>query len=549
MSLPKLIAFSVAELVISISGTYVIGSYIVKKRSDPVVVAYTVNPTITSTPTVDSSTDTTLSAPDDGQVEGAKSQRPTDVPNKKTDFGTLLSPTPTLVGVTNTPSPTPTSDNSSSVTNTPTPTPTTQQSLFATSTPTPTLTPLPTATNTPTPTIAATSTVTPTTSAPEPSGTSIFATVTPTITPTDIPSGFGTLLTLSATPTSVLSPTPSPVFVGDETIKLALSVSTMNQSKDKLNGPRNNAEIAALISKVKDLGSTHVGIETPYDSPVGTDVDALTYTKAWVDEARKQNLKVWHRHMPIKFEGIYNQPKATDPADGYPDKYITQVSNYIKENKELFQEGDIFTPIPEPQNSGVDGMNSNNHLCYDGQHQQWGPCMFGSVDSFNKWLRDIVTSSRNALTDIGLGSDKVRVVCCGFDGYMTWGDNNPDHQGQSFLTSDTITTLGAISIDHYPAANATMAQDLKEFRDKWPGVDLWVSETGSVPEMIGTSTVQEVTKMILDGIKENLNIIKGFQWFQLGPARDESLVHDDGNGGFVPSEQYDEVQTFYGLHN
>ncbi len=554
MSLPKIIAFSVAELIISISGTYVIGSYIVKKRSDPVVVAYTVNPTITSTPSVDTSTDNTLIAPDEGEVAGVKSQRPDSNINKKeeTSFGSLLSPTPTSKTVTNTPTPTLTTIPATNTTLTPTvnptdspqiestqtPTPTSLQSVFATSTPTATLTPLPTASNaaaptaTPTPRATASNTATPSpTVAPvATTETSIFATATPTQTITPTPtasSGFGNLLTPSVTaiPASIAIPSPTPIFVGEETVKLALSVSTMNQTKDKLRAPRSSDEIKKLMDKVKVLGSTHVGIETPYDSPPGT--DALGYTKAWVSEARTQNLKVWHRHMPVKFEGIYDQAKVNTP-----DTYITQVANYIKENKELFQEGDIFTPIPEPQNSGVAGMNCGSN------------CMFPSVDSFNKWLVSLVAESRKAFTDVGLG-DKVKVVCCGFDGFIVWGNDNPDWQGKSFLTPTTVAALGSISIDHYATNTDTMSQDITEFQQKWPNVDLWISEAGSIPEHTGGSTVTEVTKSILQGIQDHLNIIKGFMWWQLGPAAEEALIYDNNQGGFSEGEQYDEIQTFF----
>jgi hypothetical protein len=550
MSLPKLLAFSIAELVISISGTYIIGGYIVKKRSEPVVVAYTVNPTITSTPTVEGSEEVTIAAPDeDGEVAGARSQRPASVNNKKADtsFGSLLSPTPTSqvtftptpttsgVNATNTPTPTDTQDTQL----TETPTPTGVQSIFATATPTPTVTVIPTLTNTPTPSptaaiLSATLTVTPTAFL-EPTGTSIFASNTPTptvaevvsatqtVTPT-IPSGFGNLLTPSATPTVILSPSPTPIFVGEETVKLALSVSTMNQTKDKLRNPRSSDEIKKLMDKVKGLGSTHVGIETPYDSPPGT--DALGYTRAWVAEARTQNLKVWHRHMPIKFEGIYDQAKVNTP-----DTYVTQVTNYIKENKELFHDGDIFTPIPEPQNSGVAGMNCGSN------------CMFSSVDSFNKWLVKIVEESRKTFTEVGLHN--VKVVCCGFDGFIVWGNDNPDWQGKSFLTEETVKALGHISIDHYATSNDTMSKDITEFQQKWPGVDLWVSEAGSIPEHTGGSTLSEVTNTILQGIKDHLSIVKGFMWWQLGPAAEEALIYDDGNGGFTEAEQYDEVETFF----
>lgn len=513
MSLSKTIALAITVFDLTVSSTFVVGTLFAKAPDKDVQVkSYAINPTVQrenmNSPSKPSSPVFQESPP---QVAGAQTEMkqesqlssPTPIPSVTSAFNTLLSPTvtPSFIPV----------ESSANGGQTPT----------VTTTPTPTNIPSITAT----PTQIASVTQTPTFIQ------SSQLSSTPTVTET--PSGFGKLLSPTAiatqtpTPTAVISESSSnPVLVSSQTVKLALSVSTMNQSKDRLRAPRSSDEIVKMVAKVKNLGSTHIGIETPYDSVPGT--DSLAYTKEWISEARNANLKIWHRHMPINFEGIYDQPQINTP-----NVYTEQIVKYIKDNKDLFQAGDIFTPIPEPQNSGVGGMNS----CPKG-------CMFKDVTEFNQWLVDVVTKSRAAFNEIGLG-DQVKVVCCGFDGFMTWGDNNPDWQGKSFLYPETIAALGSISIDHYPTGGDTMAKDLSEFRAKWPNVDLWISETGSIPESGGGLNIEGVTKMILDGIRANIDIIKGFQWFQLGPASSEALVSDDGKGDFSPNEQFDEVQEFY----
>src|SRR5258708_2555206 len=209
------------------------------------------------------------------------------------------------------------------------------------------------------------------------------------------------------------------------------SVSAMKETKDIICNPRSIAFINQWVTTAKDLGVNYISIETPYDNPACG--DSLAYTKEWVTAIRAQKLHVWHRHMPMAFEGIYSTPKD-QTAD-----YITMISTYIKNNPNLFQAGDIFTPIPEPQNGGIKGIT----YCPE------QICIFSGAADFNHWLRLAMNISQKAFTTIGL-SGKVQVGYFGFDGFVTWGDNNPDWSG--ILEKKTVQQMGNITIDHYPEA-------------------------------------------------------------------------------------------------
>ncbi|HEX8923270.1 MAG TPA: PA14 domain-containing protein, partial [Patescibacteria group bacterium] len=141
------------------------------------------------------------------------------------------------------------------------------------------------------------------------------------------------------------------------------SVSSMKETKDKVCSQDDATFIKNWIAKAKELGANYVAVETPYDNP--SCGNSLLYTKAWISAIRSAGLKVWHRHMFLGFEGIYNTAKSKQD-------YLSKVVDYIKNNPDMFREGDIFTPQPEPQNGGINGLTGCDQ----------NVCMFDSIAGF-----------------------------------------------------------------------------------------------------------------------------------------------------------------------
>jgi hypothetical protein len=293
------------------------------------------------------------------------------------------------------------------------------------------------------------------------------------------------------------------------------SVSSMKETKDKICSPDDSEFISKWVDKAKELGANYVAVETPYDNP--NCGDSLAYTKAWVNIIRSKGLKVWHRHMYLPFEGIYNTSK-----DNSID-YLQKISTYIKNNPDIFAPDDIFTPQPEPQNGGISG------LTYCDQ----GVCQFSSIANFNQWLRDAIDASENAFVSIGLGG-KIKIGYYGFDGFVAWGSNNPDWHG--ILEDATVQKMGNITVDHYPELiGQTMKQGLDELQTRYPNTPIIIGEWGSVGS---TDTQQQVLNSMAAAKRPG---VVGFNYWHLGMGGNESLINSD----FTNRSQFDEVQSFF----
>lgn len=292
------------------------------------------------------------------------------------------------------------------------------------------------------------------------------------------------------------------------------SVSSMKETKDKICGQDDAAFINQWLDRAKALGVNYVAIETPYDSP--SCGNSVAYTNAWVSAARAHGLAIWHRHMPLAFEGIYSVPKTKQD-------WISQITNYIKANPKLFANGDIFSPIPEPQNGGISGIT----YCANSF------CQFTGAADFNSWLRNAMTASKNAFAGIGLNNMKIGYW--GFDGFVAWGDNNPDWHG--ILEDATVQQMGNITIDHYPeAVGDTMANDLNELQNRYPNVPIVIGEWGTI-----TTTINPVTQVNNDmSAAERPNVV-GFNYWHLGMGGNEALINSD----FSIKPSYTAVQNFF----
>jgi len=338
-----------------------------------------------------------------------------------------------------------------------------------------------------------------------------FSVGTSSITP--IPT---TLVLPTPTDIATLTPTPSPVSttlpkLGTWDIR---SVDAMKETKDSICNQRSEEWIDRWLNRAVELGVNYIAISTPYDNPACG--DAVAYTQKWVRLIRSKGLKVWHRQMPMAFEGIYSTPKKTYD-------YLDQIISYINSNPGQYAAGDIFTPIPEPQNGGIKGIT------YCAQDV----CQFASKEAFNLWLRQAINESRSAFQAIGINDMKLGYY--GFDGFVAWGANNPDWNG--ILDDATVELMGNITIDHYPELIGTnMAIDIADLEARYPGVDIIIGEWGTVK---GGDTQKTVIESMGALVRPS---VKGFNYWQFGPhGAGEQLIDDN----FNKLPQFDEVQSYY----
>jgi hypothetical protein len=335
-------------------------------------------------------------------------------------------------------------------------------------------------------------------------------TPTPTIALTPTPTNI-------STPTPTLIPTPmiSPTPTASPASWSIQSVSSMKETKDRICSQRDRIFVEKWVDTAIDLGVNYIAVETPYDNPLCG--SAVEYTRLWTDVIHSKGLHVWHRHMPLSFEGIYDVTK-NNVSD-----YLDIISTYIKTNPSFFQEGDIFTPIPEPQNGGIQGIT----YCAS------SVCQFNGAAAFNSWLRNAMNTSEQAFGTIGLGG-KIKIGYFGFDGFVAWGDNNPDWHG--ILEDTTISQMGNITIDHYPQlVGDTMENDLNELQTRYPNIDIVIGEWGTV-----TPDNQEQQVIDTMSAAKRPHVI-GFNYWHMGMGGNEALINDD----FSKRAQFDEVQSFF----
>ena len=290
----------------------------------------------------------------------------------------------------------------------------------------------------------------------------------------------------------------------------------MKDTKDVICGQRDRAWIDKWVGKAVEVGANYVAISTPYENP--SCGDAQAYTRRWVDAIRARGLKVWFRQMPLAFEGIYSVTK-NNSSD-----FLGLIGSYIKNNAGMYQPGDIFTPIPEPQNGGIQGIT----YCAN------GVCQFNGAAAFNNWLRGAMTTANQAFQSVG--KTGVKIGYFGFDGFTVWGDNNPDWHG--ILEDSTISMMGNITIDHYPEiVNDTMANDLNELHTRYPNVDIIIGEWGTIT---GGDTVTQVKNSM--GAAKAASFVKGFNYWQFGPSGSGEQAIDNN---FNNLAQFGSIQSFY----
>ncbi len=330
---------------------------------------------------------------------------------------------------------------------------------------------------------------------------------TPTITPTLSPSTFP-----DSSPTPVAISLNNPMSTSSAHTWEIQSVSSMKETKDKICNQDNADFINKWLDKAQNLGVNYVALETPYDNP--SCGSAINYTANWVKAIRAHGLNVWHRHMPLAFEGIYGVTKTKQD-------YLSQISAYIKAHPEFFADNDIFTPIPEPQNGGINGIT------YCAQNF----CQFSGAFEFNSWLRQAMSETSNAFQSIG---KRVKVGYFGFDGFVAWGDNNPDWHG--ILEDATITQMGNITIDHYPQlVGDTMQNDLNELQKRYPNVPIIIGEWGAVG---ASDPIKQVNDTMTAAKRSG---VIGFNYWHEGMGGNESLINSD----FTVKQDYATVQSFF----
>jgi hypothetical protein len=304
-----------------------------------------------------------------------------------------------------------------------------------------------------------------------------------------------------------------------------LSLSSMNQSKDRVCNQRPPEWIAEWVGLAKGLGVSHIGLETPYDNPAcnGDEHASDDYTKEWVDAIHAAGLSVWHRHMFTQFEGIYNAVRT--PGQDWP----AMIADYITTHPDLFQSGDIVTPMAEPFGGGVKGVTG----CPD------NICMFDSRKAYEASMIGAHEAVVNALNQ--LGKTGITVSGSNENGFTLFGAENPDHEGKradSLVTDAMLAVGGLVVVDHGPPPGITMRRDLDILHRTFPEIDFMFGEWSPADATDSVALIHATLRTLIDDPH-----VVAVQYFQGGPtdSKYEGLFVEAGDH-LVPNEKYGAVQ-------
>ncbi len=251
---------------------------------------------------------------------------------------------------------------------------------------------------------------------------------------------------------------PAQVFAAERFWPI-VSIDTMKYSRDRARESGMREQIPAYITAVAALQPTHIAIGTPYDE------EFYPVMKVWVDEIRKQNMHVWFRGNFSGWEGWFDYPKLKSVAEHH-----IKTRAFIEKHPDLFENGDIFTPAPEPENG----------LIRDPRHAD------GNKTEFLKFLTDSYSTCATAMKKVK------KDVRCGY--FSMNGD-----VAREIMTKEAVASSGGVLvIDHYVKEPEKLVKDVEFLYEKY-GYPVVLGEFGApIPDINGNMTPEQQSGYITD---------------------------------------------------
>ncbi len=286
-------------------------------------------------------------------------------------------------------------------------------------------------------------------------------------------------------------------------------IDTMKYSRDQARGLAASSNLKNVIDTelnlIVDSGATCVSLGTPYDE------EFVPYLSAWVQAARARNLKVWFRGNMSGWEGWFGYKKFLDYS-----QHNEGVRSLITKHPELFKEGDIFTPAPEPENGMI------------------GDPRFSEVskEKFFEFLPSSYDNCQKSFLEI-----KVEVSC----GYFSF---NGDIASQ-VVTKDLLVKIGdVLVIDHYVKTAERLSADIKALHDKFGGSIVLGEFGGPIPGIHGEMTEEQQANYIdevMAGLYAQKDILLGMNYWVLNGGS-TSLVNESD---MSPRAAYKSLRSYF----
>lgn len=261
-------------------------------------------------------------------------------------------------------------------------------------------------------------------------------------------------------------------------------IDTMKDSRDNARNWSNRTDLIPLVTKeisaIKSLGANCVSVGTPYDDEFGA------YLRVWVDQAHKQGLKIWFRGNLAGWEGWFSYPLLSGVSEHHE-----KIKHFILSHPSYFNDGDIFTPAPEPEAGKIIGDPRN------------------SESQKREFLDFLVDSYDNCVSSFELIDVK---AVCGF--FSTNGDI-----AKHILTPETVAKIGnVVVVDHYVSDPSVLVSDLVNLQEKFK-TKIMLGEFGApIPDLNGNmsqSQQADFINTVFKGLVEHRDFMLGANYWVL----------------------------------
>lgn len=271
------------------------------------------------------------------------------------------------------------------------------------------------------------------------------------------------------------------------------SIDTMKYSRDltaeKIHDPAFDKIIDEQVHAIAQTGATHVAIATPYDQ------EFVPMLARWVAAARKYNLKIWFRGNFSGWENWFDHASITR------DEHLVLLRAFIKNNANLFADGDIFTPCPECENGGPGDPRQN-----------------GDVEGHRLFLIAEYQASQREFLAVH------KKVSVGYDSM------NYDVALKVMDAKTTQALGGVVTIDHYVSSPDKLVSTIQTLASA-SGGKIFLGEFGvPIPDIHGNMTDKEQAAWIeeaLTKLAKEPEVIGVNYWVGFGGST--KLWNDDGS--------------------
>lgn len=235
---------------------------------------------------------------------------------------------------------------------------------------------------------------------------------------------------------------------------------------EKLNDPTFNLTIEEQVKAISQTGTTHVALGTPYDDRF------VPFLNRWVQAARRNNLNIWFRGNFSGWEGWFGYKKGLTR-----DEHLLLMRQFINQNGDLFENGDLFTPCPECEHGGPGDPRQNGDI--EGFRQ----FMIEEFQAANVEFRKV---GKNVRTTNSMNYDVANLVM--------------DEQ-----TANAVGDL--VVIDHYVKEPQKLARDIRNLSQKTQS-KIMLGEFGApIPDIHGKLNEEEQAQWV----DESLNLIQNLE--------------------------------------